>query len=46
VEVSDRFKDINVVTRYQFSQTEFEGRDNERNAFNLNIDGRLTEALS
>lgn len=47
VEVSDRFKGINVVTRYQFSQTEFEGRDTTRaNAVNLNLDGRITPALS
>lgn len=47
VEVSDRIKDINVVARYQFSQTEFEGRSTTNgNAVNLNIDGRLTEALS
>jgi hypothetical protein len=46
LEVSDRFKNFNVVTRYQFSQTEFEGRDTlKSNAVNLNLDGRITPAL-
>ena len=35
------------MTRYQFSQTEFEGRDTANaNAINLNVDGRVTDALS
>ncbi len=47
VEISDRFNGFNVVTRYQFSQTEFEGRDTtSANAVNLNLDGRITPALS
>jgi hypothetical protein len=47
VEVSERFKDINVMLRYQFGQTDFEGRNTTNsNAINLNADGRLTDALS
>jgi hypothetical protein len=47
VEVSERFGDINVMLRYQFAQTEFEGQPTTSgNAINLNIDGKLTEALS
>ena len=47
IEVSDRFDGINVIARYQFTQTEFEGRSTTSgNAVNLNIDGRLTDALS
>jgi len=47
VEVSDRFNGMNVLTRYQFSRTDFEGQDTTRaNAVNLNLDGRITPVLS
>jgi len=47
VEVSDRFRDLNIVTRYQFSQTEFEGQDSlKANAINLLVNGRISPELS
>lgn len=47
VEISDRFREINVLTQYQFSQTQFQGQGTSNaNAVNLNVDGRITEALS